>query len=97
MPQGTMRISTSVFIEHLSSIDRMEFAAIKAKLLLPEQYSVVELRQTSREPWVDIVLEAPEIPDGAEVNPVYVADYDPETGERKTRLERIDFTPREAS
>src|SRR5579859_266009 len=89
MPQGTMRISPSILIdlikEHIESAARV---ALREKMLLPEHYRVAAITQTEFELYnnlASIVLDAPEIPDGAEVQVYHTQDYNSED-RKSTRL-----------
>jgi len=97
MPQGYIRID-EVILKEIAS-EPIDFAALKEKLLLPEHYEVNDLRRVPSSvvgtPYADILVSASEIPEGAEVTPIYQRTYEPDAepyyAGSKTSLLRIEI------
>lgn len=95
MGQGIMQAQVSVIQEimQISDLAAVDKEQLKVKLLLPNQYQVDELRQSTlakHNGYVYVLLSAPEIPDGATVTPNYRSVLQ-EDGRYIPELERIEI------
>lgn len=96
MGQGIMQVSTGVLYElmEVTDISDVDLQALKTRLLLPEQYQIDELRQSTlakHNGFVYVLLSAPEIPDGATVTPYYTTTF--LEGRSDPVLNRIEIEP----
>lgn len=97
MPQGYIRIDEVTLKEIV--LECIDFAALKKKLLLPEDYEINDLRRVPSSvigsPYADILVSASEILEGAEVAPIYQRTYEPDAepywANSKTTLKSIEI------